>query len=117
MRNIKQGLRSTKTKKEPTELKLEDGSTYVIPLNKHNDIYVRVDDPKEMMYTDQTGAFPVRSRRGNKYIMTLCKIDNNIIISKVMKNRTTGEMIRAYRALMRRLKAAGIKPKKTCLRQ
>ena len=47
--------------------------------------------------------------------MTLCEIDNNIIISEVMKNRTAGEMIRAYRALMRRLKAAGIKPKKHVL--
>ena len=36
-------------------------------------------------------------------------IDSNAIMSEPMKNRTAGEMIRAYQALMLRLKAAGIK--------
>ena len=44
--------------------------------------------------------------------MILCEIDSNIIISEAMKNHTQGEMIRAYRVLMARLKAAGIKPTK-----
>ncbi|KAL7544565.1 hypothetical protein ACHAWF_007943 [Thalassiosira exigua] len=67
------------------------------------------------MYTDQTGAFPVQSRRGNRYVMILCKIDNNVIMSEPMKNRTSGTMVEAYRALMKRLKRAGIKPKKHVL--
>ena len=49
------------------------------------------------------------------YIMTLCEIENNIIISEVMKNTNEGKIIRAYQALMRRLKASGIKPKKHVL--
>ena len=67
------------------------------------------------MYTDQTGAFPTRSRKGNRYVMILCDIDSNIIISEPMKNRTSGEMIRAYRVLMLHLNAAGIKPIKHVL--
>ena len=39
------------------------------------------------MYTDQTGAFPVTTKKGNKYIMIICEIDNNVIISEAMFNR------------------------------
>ena len=64
---------------------LQDGSELTLPLKKHSDIYISIEDAKETMYTDQTGAFPVQSRRGNRYIMVLCEIDGNIIISEAMK--------------------------------
>ena len=67
------------------------------------------------MYTDQTGAFPVQSKRGSRYIMLLCEIDNDIIMSEAMKNRTSTEMVSAYKKMMKRLKAAGLKPKKHVL--
>ncbi|KAL7523689.1 LOW QUALITY PROTEIN: hypothetical protein ACHAWF_000626, partial [Thalassiosira exigua] len=113
MRGIKQGIRSTKQKKEQVTVKLEDGQELTLPMRKHNDIYVSVEEAKETIYTDQTGAFPVCS--GNRYVMVLCEIDNNIIISEPMRNRTSGEMVRAYRTLIKRLKNAGIKPKKQVL--
>ena len=37
-----------------------------IPLQIHHIIYVKIDDAKETMYTDQTGAFPVTSKKGNE---------------------------------------------------
>jgi len=115
MKSVKQGIRSTKQKKEPITIKVEGGEELTIPLNKHNDIYMKVEEPRETMYTDQTGAFPTRSRKGNRYIMILCEMDSNVILSEAMKNRTAGEMIRAYQILMAKLKAAGIKPKKHVL--
>ncbi|KAL7551824.1 hypothetical protein ACHAWF_015016 [Thalassiosira exigua] len=115
MKGIKQGIRSTKTKKEPTTVTLEDGTELTMPLRKHHDVYLRVEEARETMYTDQTGAFPVQSRRGNRYVMILCEMDNNVIMSAPMKNRTAGSMVEAYRALMKRLKRAGIKPKKHVL--
>ena len=63
------------------------------------------------MYTDQTGRFPVRSYRGNQYIMVLIELDGNSILVEAMQNRTSGEMIRAYQTLVDRLKECGIKPK------
>ena len=84
-------------------------------MKKERDVFVSVQDAKETMYTDQTGTFPTHSRKGNWYVMILCNIDSNIIISEPMKNRTSGEMIRAYRVLMLRLKSAGIKPIKHVL--
>jgi hypothetical protein len=65
--------------------------------------------------TDQTGAFPVRSRSGNRYILILCDIDSNAIFSEPMRNRTTGEMIRAYQAALKQLKLSGANPKKHVL--
>ena len=37
------------------------------------------------MYTNQTGAFPVTSKKENKYIMILCGIDNDLVMSEAMK--------------------------------
>jgi hypothetical protein len=115
LRSIKQGIRSTKTKKKPTELALADGQTFTIPLVKHQDIYVSIDETKETIYTDQTGAFPVTSHKGNRYVMILCEINNNVILSEPMRNRTLGKIVRAYQAFHTRLAIAGIRPKKHVL--
>ena len=115
MRSIKQGVRSTKKKKEPMEIKQEHGTLLTIPLKKHNDIFITIDDAKETIYTDQTGAFPTRSRSGNRYIMILCEMDGNAIMSEGMRDRTAGEIIKAYQKLIKRLQKAGIRPKKHIL--
>ena len=81
MRGIKQSIRSTKENKQPFTYQLNNGETLTIPLQKHQDIYVKINDMKETMYTNQTGAFPVTSKKGNTYIMILCEIDNYLIIS------------------------------------
>ena len=67
------------------------------------------------MYTDQTGAFPITSKKGNKYIMILCEIDNNVILSEAMRNRSSGKIFRTYLILMQGLKAEGIRTKKHVL--
>ena len=67
------------------------------------------------MYTSQTGAFPVTSKKGNEYIMILCEIDNNVIMSEAMRNISLGEIVCTNLVLMQKLKAAGIRPKKHVL--
>jgi len=49
--------------------------------------------------------------RGNQYIMVLTEVDSDAILVEPMKNRTAGEMIRAYQVLIDRLNLAGIFPK------
>jgi len=63
------------------------------------------------MYTDQTGKFPKKSSKGNHYIMVLIKIDSNTILVKAVKNRSAGEMIRAYLVLIYCRHNADITPK------
>ena len=65
MRNVKQGIRSTKVVPPPDTITLDDGTVLTLPLKKQRDVFVSVQDAKETMYTDQTGAFPTRSRKGS----------------------------------------------------
>ena len=100
MWGIKQNIRSTIEKKQPLTYQLENGETLTIPLKKHQDIYIEINDAKKKMYTDQTVAFPITSKKGNKYIMILCEIDNNVILSEAMRNRSSGEIFHTYPVLM-----------------
>ena len=94
MRGIKQNIRPTREKKQPLTYQLDNGETLAIPLKKHQEMYLATNPAKETMYTNQTGAFPVTSKKGNKYIMILCEIDNNFIMSEAMQNRSSGEIFR-----------------------
>ncbi len=66
---------------------------------------------QRVMYTDQTGKFPKKSSKCNHYIMVLIEVDSNAILAEAMKNRTAGEMIRAYLVLVTCLRNSGITPK------
>jgi hypothetical protein len=63
------------------------------------------------IYTNQPGQFPKKSNCGNQYTMVLAKVDSNAILVEPMKNRTAGEMVRAYQVLIDCLNSAGIFPK------
>ena len=69
------------------------------------------DKAQWLMYTDQTGKFPKKLSNGNHYIMVLIEIDSNAILVEAMKNRSAGEMIRAYLVLVSCLRNAGVTPK------
>ncbi len=67
---------------------------------KTQDIFIKTYEVRETIFSDQTGQFPTRSQRGNKYIMVLVEIDSNAILVEPMKSRKDEEMIRAYDALV-----------------
>ncbi len=106
----RQGVRSTKTR-EP----LMDIDTSMTKGKKEKDVYFKVFDMKNQIYTDQTGAFPIRSRGGHRYLMVMLEIDSNAILVEPMKSRKDEEMQRAYLALIGRLKRAGVQIKKHVL--
>jgi hypothetical protein len=93
----------------------EESTKLTRPTTKQKEAIIRIYDlsheTERLMYTDQTGRFPQKSSRGNQYIMVLIEIDSNAILVEAMKNRTTGEMIRAYQVLVNRLRSAGVTPK------
>jgi len=103
---------STKTK---TASPLETCDTSQVHGKKVRDVYTETYMVRETMFSDQTGQFPTRSQRGNKYIMVMVEINSNAILVEPMKSRKDDEMIRAYNALLLRLKRAGIVPKKHVL--
>ena len=74
-------------------------------------IFYLSDEAQRLMYTDQTGKFPKKSSKGNHYIMVLIEINSNAILVEAMKNRSAGEMIRAYLILISCLCNARVSPK------
>jgi hypothetical protein len=63
-----------------------------------------------IVYTDLTGAFPITSNAGNKYLLILYDYDSNAILCEPMKNRSDVEALRAYDLLYTQLSRHGHKP-------
>ena len=79
------------------------------------DVEDKDDDNWRLIYTDGTGRFPKQSRTGMNYVMVLAENDSDAILVEAMKNRSAGEMVRAYLELIGRLKECGIVPTKQVL--
>ncbi|KAL7503222.1 hypothetical protein ACHAXN_001038 [Cyclotella atomus] len=104
---MRKKVRSTKPKQQPLEV-----CTTAALLK---DVFVETYDVRETIFSNQTGKLPTQSQRGNKYIMVMVEIDSNAILVEPMKSRDDGEMIRANNVLVKRLKNAGVQPKKHVL--
>jgi len=62
-------------------------------------------------YHDLTGQFPHTSTRGNKYLLVHYDYDSNAILAEPLKNRTSGEIKRAWLVLVEKLTRNGNAPK------
>jgi hypothetical protein len=63
------------------------------------------------LHTDLTGKLPVRSSRGNSYIMVCYVYDCNYIKVIPMKYRSASEWVKAYYTIHQELTVKGFKPK------
>ena len=110
-------LNQTRENVQSTKPKAPLGKTDTAKLQgkKVRDVYTKVYGVRNTVFPDQTGQFPTRSKQGNKYIMVMVEIDSNAILVEPIKNRTDAELTRSYRAMMLRLKHAGIIPQKHIL--
>jgi hypothetical protein len=63
------------------------------------------------LYTDLTGKFPVRSSKGNSYVMVCYVYDCNYVKVVPMKSRSASEWVKAYDHIHQELTAKGFKPK------
>ena len=111
LNQTRKNVRSTKTPAKP----LEVCDTSKLKGKKERDVYTKIYDVRETIFSDQTGQFPTRSLSGNKYIMVMVEIDSSGILVEPMKSRKDAEMIRAYQTLIQRLQRANITPKKHVL--
>ena len=108
-RKIKSGLRSTKKLVEK-----EEKETTAAEIPQDQAIFVKdfnlKDEAERLMFSDQTGRFPMTSYKGNQYVMVLFETTSNNILVESMRRRISGEMCRAYQTLVDRLKERGINP-------
>ena len=85
---------------------MEKVDTKILKGKKVRNIYTNVYEVRNTVLSEQTGQFPTRSRRGNKYIMFMIEIDSNSILVEPLKSRNDTELTRAYRTMMFLLKQA-----------
>jgi hypothetical protein len=73
-------------------------------------VYAVVVDQGQL-YTDLTGKFPVRSSKGNDYVMVCYIYDCNYSKVIPMKSRSASEWVKAYDSVHQALTVKGFKPK------
>jgi hypothetical protein len=72
---------------------------------------VKVINAHRMLYSDQTGRFPVQSSRGHKLLMIIYKVNGNYINTEPVIDSNQRSLIQAYQSIWARLTASGnIKP-------
>jgi hypothetical protein len=111
MNLARKNVRSTKCQRQPFEV----ASVASLQGKKERDIFTSVYNVREAIFSDQTGQFPTRSQRGNKYVMVMVKVDSNAILLEPLKSRHDHELMRANDTLVTRLIRCGVQPKKHVL--
>ena len=81
---------------------------YFVAIEKKRDILIATYNPRETMFTDQTGKFPHASSQGNNYQIAVHDIDSNSTWVEPMKNRKEGEMILARQRALKQMQLQGI---------
>ena len=61
-------------------------------------------------YQDLTGRFPIRSARGNEYVMIGYHFDANYIIGHPVRDRTAGSLTKAWEHIHQEFERAGAAP-------
>ena len=62
---------------------------------KKRDVYTKVYDVRDTIFSNQTGKFTSRYRQGNKYVIVMVEIDSSGILMKPMKCIKDTEMLQA----------------------
>jgi hypothetical protein len=105
MNQRRQTIRSTSkapVEKQPTPDKDMGTNTHLV--------YAVVVDQGQL-YTDLTGKFPVRSSKGNSYVMVCYIYDCNYVKVIPMISRSALEWVKAYGTIHQELTVKGFKPK------
>jgi hypothetical protein len=97
-----------KNKQLRIKIEGENSHFHHIPITKTHEAFFRIKDLSNSIHTDQTGAFPFTSQRGNRYIIEAIHLNANYIFIEPMRSRSKEEMIRAYKKIINRMKAAGL---------
>jgi hypothetical protein len=104
-----QNIRSTS--KTPITSDIEDFTTTNTNLGTKTHLCYAVLVDQGKIYTDLTGKFPVRSSKGNSYVMVCYVFDCNYVKVLPMKSRSASEWVKAYDHIHQELTAKGFKPK------
>jgi hypothetical protein len=105
----RQNIRSTS--KTPITSDIEDITTTNTNSGTKTHLVYAVLVDQGQLYTDLTVKFPVRSSKGNSYVMVCYVFDCNYVKVVPMKSRSASEWVKAYYHIHQELTDKGFKPK------
>jgi hypothetical protein len=105
MNQRRQNIRST------SKAPIEKQQTLDTDLGTKTHLVYAVLVDQGQLYTDLTGNFPVRSSKGNSYVMICYIYDCNYVKVVPMKSRSASEWAKAYDSVHQDLTVKGFKPK------
>jgi hypothetical protein len=106
MHRQRKNIRSTKIE---TQTDIRPPSN--VPNKRTHKVYTKIISvPRHELPTDLTGRFPVRSSRGNQYLLVAYEYDSNGILIEPVKNRSGEEHLRAYNKIYKYLTEQGFTP-------
>ena len=76
-----------------------------------NAFYIKTVELTKKLHTDQTGRFPVTSRKGNKYLLIAYDWDSNAILAYPLKSKSATKHLCTIKTLQQFLNKKGIHPK------
>jgi hypothetical protein len=109
MHQRRQNLRSTS--KVSINSDTEDEAVTSAGLGSKTHLVYAVVLDQGQLYTDLMGRFPVRSSKGNWYVMICYSYDCNYVNAVPMKSRSASEWLKAYEHIHQELTSRGFKPK------
>jgi hypothetical protein len=76
-----------------------------------NLVFMVVHNISGLVFSDQTGRFPIMSNRGHAYLVIFYIYDANFIASVPIKNHTKQELLQAYQITYKYLSSCRFKPR------
>jgi hypothetical protein len=99
------------TSKTPITSDIEDVTAIPAALGTKTHLVYAVLVDQGQLYTNLTGTFPVRSSKGNWYVMVCYVFDCNYVKVVPMKSHSTSEWVKSYDHIHQELTSKGFKPK------
>jgi hypothetical protein len=109
MNQKRQNIRSTS--KNPITTNIGDITTTNTNSGTKNHLVYAVLVDQGQLYMDLTGKFPVRSSKGNSYVMVCYVYECNYVKVVPMKSRSASEWVKSCDYINQELTAKGFKPK------
>ena len=91
----------------------ENGKTYEFPHDhgsKTNNIFLKLYNASEKIYSYQTGRFPIISRKGSKYVMIVYEYNSNKFHGDPIKYCNAADSTRAYKKVHKMFTSRGLQP-------
>jgi hypothetical protein len=102
MNQRRQNIRST------SKTPIENSPTPDADVGSKTHLVYAVVVDQGQLYTDLTGKFPVRSSKGNSYVMVCYVYDCNYVKVIPMKSRSASEWVKAYDTIHQELTVKGL---------